>query len=296
MTRAFYEQLGAPRDAEVEQLRSAYTRVITQLIRRRKGIVEQGGDPSRIDLDRAQLEEAWEVLSDPVRRRKYDAMLEVMESEERVQEEGLWERVESAFVDPAAAAVTQLLDQTTRLGLGRLEARAVPQPPPQPLSEPPDPTLIPHPEDEGKRAEAESVDWEDDVPSEVVQLPSAAKEDPNPSFRVVDGRGKGSPIIMLPHQEPSRPALAAETVRGLVESHGYSGTMLKAVREEMHMTLEQLGTATNISEGYLEAIESNAFDRLPAATFVRGYVRVLASTLGLDEQAVVTGYMKNYSV
>tara|TARA_Y100000589_G_scaffold318891_1_gene346880 strand:+ start:151 stop:1032 length:882 start_codon:yes stop_codon:yes gene_type:complete len=292
MTRGFYEQLGTSRDADLDELRGAYTRVVTQLIKRRKAIVEQGGDPSQLDLDRSQLEEAWEVVSDPERRRKYDAMLDVMDGDLPDNAEVLWKKVQPAFVDPAAAAATKLLDQTTRLGVGRLESRGGLNHRVSSFTEAPDKTLIPHPEDEGAPTGIEEIVH--DI-SEVVPLPSAADKDPNDSLRVVEGTRQGSPIIVLPTAAPSQSQVAPETVASLIELHGYSGALLSAVRQELRMTLDDLSENTNIAKGYLEAIESDGFDRLPAATFVRGYVRVLASTLGLDEQAVVSGYMKNYS-
>jgi hypothetical protein len=275
----------------MDELRSAYTRVVTQLIRRRRAIVEQGGDPSQLDLDRSQLEEAWEVVSDPERRRKYDAMLAVMDEELPQSGEELWEKVRPAFADPAAEAATRLLDQTTRLGVGRLESLNGVQDANTGFVDPPDSTLIPAIEEEGPPTGFDEVD----MVSEVVQHPSAVDTNPNKSLRVVEGRQHGSPIIVLPTAAPSRATISPETVSGLIEQHGYSGALLAAVREELRMSLEDLSDNTNISKGYLEAIEADGFDRLPAATFVRGYVRVLASTLGLDEQAVVNGYMKNYS-
>lgn len=292
MTRGFYEQLGAARDASIDELRSAYTRVVTQLIRRRKAILAQGGDPSQLDLDRAQLEEAWDVVSDPERRRKYDAMLAVMEEELPESAEALWDKVKPAFADPSAEAVTHLLDQTTRLGVGRLESLGGPQGDDEAFSDPVAETLIPSPEDDGPPTGFDEVDHL----SEVVHLPSATDADPNPSFRVVEGKQQGSPIIVLPtNTAPRRVLISPETVSGFVAHHGYSGALLMAVREELRMTLDELSERTNIAKGYLEALETDGFDRLPAATFVRGYVRVLAATLGLDEQAVVQGYMKNYS-
>lgn len=295
MTRGFYEQLGAARDASLDDLRSAYTRVVTQLIRRRKAILAQGGDPSQLDLDRAQLEEAWDVVSDPERRRKYDAMLAVMEEDLPESAEALWEKVKPAFADPSAEAVTHLLDQTTRLGVGRLESLGGATNDDVAFADPVAQTLIPSPEDDGPPTGFDEVDHVSDV-SEVVPLPSATDADPNTSFRVVEGRQQGSPIIVLPtNSAPKRVVIAPETVAGFVEQHGYSGALLLAVREELRLSVDELSERTNIAKGYLEALETDGFDRLPAATFVRGYVRVLAATLGLDEQAVVQGYMKNYS-
>ena len=238
-----------------------------------------------------QLEEAWDVVSDPERRRKYDAMLAVMDDDLPESGEELWEKVRPAFADPAAEAATRLLDQTTRLGVGRLESLNGGEDAQEAFTDPPDSTLIPVIEDDGPPTGFDEVD----MVSEVVQHPSAVETDPNKSLRVVDGRQSGSPIIVLPTAAPSRASVSPETLSGLIEQHGYSGALLAAVRQELRMSIEDLSGNTNISKGYLEAIEADGFDRLPAATFVRGYVRVLASTLGLDEQAVVNGYMKNYS-
>ena len=66
----FYEQLGVDAQASAGQIRAAYGQSVAKLVRRRKALVEQGGDTASLDLARAQLDEAWAVLSDPVRRRR----------------------------------------------------------------------------------------------------------------------------------------------------------------------------------------------------------------------------------
>jgi cytoskeleton protein RodZ len=74
--------------------------------------------------------------------------------------------------------------------------------------------------------------------------------------------------------------------------HGYSGGLLRAVREAKGITLQEVADSTRISVRYLEAIEGDAHDRLPSATFVKGYVREVSRLLKLDEESVVTGYMR----
>ena len=72
------------------------------------------------------------------------------------------------------------------------------------------------------------------------------------------------------------------------------GRFLRAVRELRKRTLDELADETRISLRYLHALESNDFDSLPAATFVRGYVKELARALDIQDVDVVEGYLSLY--
>lgn len=142
MTGGFYEQLGLAADATAAQLRAAYTAGVQRLARRRAALADQGGDTAQIDLARAQLDEAMGVLSDPVRRRRYDAMLAwTGEPDLADPVQALWVHVAPSLVHPAAASAVRLLRQTTQLGLGH----KVPVAPSAAEGDPP--TLIPADED-----------------------------------------------------------------------------------------------------------------------------------------------------
>lgn len=135
MTRGFYDQIGVPFDADLDQIRAAYGRSVAQILRRREATVGQGGDTAALDLTRVQIDEAWEILSDPARRRRYDAMLAVAaDGSPPGDPDALWSRVVGAMIHPAVAAGARLVDATTRLQLGPLpEApRAVGARPPAP--------------------------------------------------------------------------------------------------------------------------------------------------------------------
>ena len=43
--------------------------------------------------------------------------------------------------------------------------------------------------------------------------------------------------------------------------------------------MESVASATNISTRYVQALETNAYDRLPSAIFVRGYLKEIARVL-----------------
>jgi cytoskeleton protein RodZ len=68
------------------------------------------------------------------------------------------------------------------------------------------------------------------------------------------------------------------------------GEHLKREREMRGVTLEEVAAATRISTRFLEAIESEQWDRLPGGAFTRGFIRSIARYLGLDEESTVAEY------
>ena len=68
------------------------------------------------------------------------------------------------------------------------------------------------------------------------------------------------------------------------------GEHLKREREMRGVSLEEISAATRISTRFLEALESEQWDRLPGGIFNRGFVRAVARFLGLDEESLVAEY------
>jgi cytoskeletal protein RodZ len=62
------------------------------------------------------------------------------------------------------------------------------------------------------------------------------------------------------------------------------GDLLRAAREKARFTLEDLAEDTHIKIEYLVALEENNFDFLPAATFIKAYIRNYARVFKLDEK------------
>ena len=65
------------------------------------------------------------------------------------------------------------------------------------------------------------------------------------------------------------------------------GRRLRASRLESGFTLEQAAEETRINYGYLDAIEADRFDVLPAPVYVRGFVRLYARFLGIDPEEAI---------
>lgn len=72
------------------------------------------------------------------------------------------------------------------------------------------------------------------------------------------------------------------------------GLFLKKVREYKNITLEKMTEITRINPHYIEALERNDWDGLPAQVFVRGFVVQIARLLGLDEKKTADSFMKIY--
>ncbi len=330
MTEGFYEQLGVGVDASTAEIRAAFASRVSQILKRRRAIADQGGDPSPLDLTRNQLDEAHTVLIDPARRRRYDALRAIAADGLPTgpdAEAELWRRAAGALVSPAAGAAAELVRVATNLKVGALSP--VPRPPanremertvtmpgrarPATPIAPQRGPIAPQREVTSNTASAKTTTASgrpapppDD---RVVPLHAGATTSPRPSepgLRVVDGTRTGSaPVVVMPTAptrqapatDPGRPRmppkpLSAEDLARLIDQQGWSGALFKSVREARGISLQALSDTTRISGRYLEAIEAEAQDALPSTTFVRGYVREIARQLGLDEEAAVAGYVR----
>ena len=56
------------------------------------------------------------------------------------------------------------------------------------------------------------------------------------------------------------------------------------------VSLEEIAGTTRISTRFLEALETESWDRLPGGVFNRGFVRTIARFLGLEEESLLAEY------
>jgi len=68
------------------------------------------------------------------------------------------------------------------------------------------------------------------------------------------------------------------------------GQELKKQRESRNISIDEMASSTKIVGRYLEALEQDRFDAMPAGFFVRGILRSYAAYVGLDENEVVEKY------
>ena len=74
------------------------------------------------------------------------------------------------------------------------------------------------------------------------------------------------------------------------------GSSLRDARLRQNLDFPELEERTKIRPKYLRALEDERFDLLPAPTYVRGFLRSYAESLGLDGQPFVDEYNSRFTV
>ena len=69
------------------------------------------------------------------------------------------------------------------------------------------------------------------------------------------------------------------------------GSWLRSQREVRRVDLETIAQSSKINIRYLELLEEDRFDLLPATIFVRGFLREYARIVGLDPDEVLNFYL-----
>jgi len=64
------------------------------------------------------------------------------------------------------------------------------------------------------------------------------------------------------------------------------GKILKKEREMRNISLEKIYSFTKIKEHHLEAIEEDRYELLPPPLYVKGYLKIYAKYLSLDEKPI----------
>jgi curved DNA-binding protein CbpA len=267
MATGFYELLGVSPDASAPQIRSAWQEQVATVVRKIRAAEARQLDLSPLEARREALAEAWAVLSDPVRRRRYDRYRELSRGTLPTNPDDLWAAAGASLVDPAAAAALELVRTLTSLRVGDGFSAPTPVPVEVDLPEP-----------------------------EVVAQPTGVEPEIPPAPVVPSPR---RPVVRAPQQLEIDASVPGEDLERLLDLYGPTGAYLRAVREARGITLDQLSSVSRISLRFLDAMERDAFAELPTATFVRGYLRTVARCLealhpGEELEEYVEDWMARY--
>lgn len=100
------------------------------------------------------------------------------------------------------------------------------------------------------------------------------------------------PRPVPPNAAPREPsAQAMEFARTL---SCFDGPTLKKLRQLHGISLEELSERTKIRRAYLEYLEEEKFQFLPAAVYVKGFISIVAGILGVPPQRAAEDYMTRY--
>jgi cytoskeleton protein RodZ len=100
------------------------------------------------------------------------------------------------------------------------------------------------------------------------------------------------PALSTTMTEPRRQNLRQKPWEGGLESEsGSFGSWLRRQREVREITLREISDTSKIGLRYLEALEQDRFEILPAPVFAKGFLRQYAKYVGLDPDEVVNYYL-----
>lgn len=74
----------------------------------------------------------------------------------------------------------------------------------------------------------------------------------------------------------------------------FTGPAIKMLREQHGLTLRDIADKTKIGTRYLECIEEELFNKLPARAYIRGFLMLYAQALGCEPERMASDYLKRY--
>jgi flagellar biosynthesis protein FlhG len=132
--------------------------------------------------------------------------------------------------------------------------------------------------DAAKRKEYDMELFPDGVPMPVTPSVHADLPAPRPAAKVDD------PATLA--VRPAMPEISPATE--------FSGPLLRQIREAIGVELREIAERSKIGMAYLSALEGEAFSKLPAAVYVRGFLAEYARALGLDAERVKQTYLSRF--
>ena len=118
------------------------------------------------------------------------------------------------------------------------------------------------------------------------RLPPEREERPRPSPTPVVPRLPVEPETRAPPPPPA-PAPFVFPADGR-----WTGESLRQARESRGLSVLQMAERTRFQRSWIEAIEQERFDGLPAPVYLRGVLLSVASVLRLDGQVVARSYLE----
>lgn len=233
--QSLYDLLEVRPDASPQEIRAAYLRAKASFQRDSLALYSLMGEEEASQMLK-QVEEAFQILSNPDRKRLYD---------------------QSHLRNPPPGPAHQAHSGAQIISIDRAPPMAASQDDSEDLLIPP------------------STDFSGAVASEkqAVPPPATASVLPAPS----------TPAHSLQKSAPS-PVAPIST-----------GQELREVRERKGISIDYLVEITRIRKTYLQAIEAENFEALPAAVYIRGFIAQMARELHIPSEPLVSEFLKRYS-
>ncbi|MBI3572930.1 MAG: helix-turn-helix domain-containing protein, partial [Candidatus Kerfeldbacteria bacterium] len=74
------------------------------------------------------------------------------------------------------------------------------------------------------------------------------------------------------------------------------GERLRQLREEAHLSLDEIGREIHVASKYLSAIEEGRYQELPGPVYARNFVRLYIQRMGLSLDAAMETFAAEYTI
>ena len=317
MTQNFYAMLGVSETAPMLEVHAAYKKKLGALVHRKHTAERSQSAMAELCREERALREAVSILTDPVRRSMYNTFRKASDGSLPANQEELWGEVQNTVVDKTTVAAVRLLGSLTTLPLqdiAFLKAPAVKRNPEEEKTEPMGmrPTSM---KNSTQRSDVRrSIDQLTEGRSAALDLDAtemigrtakkaAKKSTPLDTLKERVPKTKRPSADTKKSSQPKQrsqstksapkaaPKKAKPTMSELVRQHGYSGRLFRAIRENQDLSISDLSQRTNVPVNYINAIETEDFGVFSNSFFVRGVVKNISRSLGIQEREIVEGFL-----
>ena len=74
-----------------------------------------------------------------------------------------------------------------------------------------------------------------------------------------------------------------------------NGSVLKALRESRHLTIDQIAALSKVGSRFLKALEEDRHDALPGRVFARGFLIEYARAIRVSDTELVERYLRHWT-
>ncbi len=270
----FYDVLELKPDASAQEVREAYLRTKSAYNRDSVALYTLINQEEREEMLRL-IEEAYEVLSSPDRRKEYDRYHGLLSLDDDMPVRAPAHRkIVSIDRVPPMESTPEGDDMLVAPSTDFAQGHATPAG--GTLRETPPPAPPGH--GSAPASPFDSPESPDAPAAAAPPTPTAVTPPPAP------------PPAYTTSLPPGVPPVAQE----IAQEIEWKGLFLRKIREARRMSVEELSGVTKINKAYLSAIEEENFSKLPAAVFLRGFLIQIARVLRLPHDKVATAYMARY--
>lgn len=154
------------------------------------------------------------------------------------------------------------------------------------------------PHQEVQHSKLPALDFEEDsqpIYDKIIEKKSILDTRP-PLLKPVESimNAKVVPTKGIRAEAARNPELFSVIEKMIENAKNIDGLFLKKIREKMEVTLEEMSLKIKVSKSYLEAIETDHFENLPAEVYTKGFFHSYLNYLGVDKKELVEALMEIY--